>query len=99
MRCELKPAALTIYQIRESQEILIDALVQSKQEQGVIELDLVQVADFDGAGLQLLLALACSAKARGQLVSLLNMPACVERILQEFDVANRFIIVRPGVPA
>ncbi len=92
MAHELLPAALTIYEAQATQSVLLAALSASQPENGALEIDLSQVSDFDGAGLQLMLAVERAARQRGQQVSLLQAPPCVVRILEEFDLLCRFLL-------
>ena len=99
MACEIFATGLTIYEAQVTRSFLLNACMASNPEQGVLEIDLTQVTEFDGAGLQLLLSLARTAKEHDLLISLCQVPVCVSRVLQEFDVASRFLMTRSGAPA
>ncbi len=57
---------------------------------GAIALDLHGVDEFDGAGLQLLLALAGAAAEAGAALTLQRVPPAVAATLARFGAAHRF---------
>lgn len=84
---------LTIYQVASIKQTLLQGLQQGNFGQQPLELNMAEVSEVDGAGLQLLLALARSALEFGASVRLLQVPPPVAAMLAECGVAGRFTIV------
>ena len=85
--------ALTANEVARLQPGLQQAL-QSGLAQGAVEIDLGEVSDFDGAGLQLLLGFWHAATESGCDVILVDTPIVVATVLDEYDVADRFKTTR-----
>lgn len=84
---------LSIYQVGELKPMLLRALDESHRDQQPIELAMGAVSECDGAGLQLLLALAKSAAEFGIAVHLCNPPPAISDLLQTYGLSNRFVAV------
>jgi len=77
---------LTIYRAAELKPVLLAAVA----EHPVLEIDLSQVAEFDSAGLQLLLLAKREALAAGRTLRLANHSPAVLDVLERFDLAAHF---------
>jgi anti-anti-sigma factor len=81
---------LTIYSAVEVSGTLLAALQQAQQTAGPVQLDLAEVTELDGAGMQLLLSTAKSVAEWGATVSLSRVPPPIQAILDSYHLANRF---------
>ncbi|MET3105262.1 anti-sigma B factor antagonist [Oxalobacteraceae bacterium GrIS 2.11] len=81
--------SFTIENVGSLQEQMRAALANGTASQS-IEIDLAQVSEFDGAGMQLLLAFQHAVSSAGAQLNLINMTEVVAASLQRFDVAQRF---------
>lgn len=89
---------MTVIPLRDNLSIECVAALHQQLGQALTEhsgtaaltLDLAEVAEWDGAGLQLLLALAQAAAQAGQAVVLRSPPATLEQTLQQYGLAARF---------
>ncbi|HEX8986567.1 MAG TPA: STAS domain-containing protein [Rhodocyclaceae bacterium] len=77
---------LTVQSAAATRERLLAALAGSD----VLELDLGGVAEFDSAGLQLLLAARKSAQAAGKRMRLFRPPAAVVEVLEFLALGEAF---------
>lgn len=84
---------LTIYQVAELKPLLKKALLDYDLNRTPIELDLQGLTECDGAGLQLLLAVANSAALLGTTVSLFFVPKFIADLFEEFNVTCRFTVL------
>lgn len=78
---------LTIQQVAEVRTSLQAALAGAGPQPELV-LDLERVGEVDGAGLQLLLALARWASARGGRLALRHTPAGLARLIAEFGLSD-----------
>lgn len=83
---------LTIYRVAEFCSLLQAALLPGGADPCPVVLDLRQVTEFDGAGLQLLLTLARWTADQGSVLELSAAPGFVLNLLEAFGVAGRFKI-------
>jgi len=83
---------LTIYQVADLKPLFNKALLEHQHGDVPIELDLQDVTECDGAGLQLLLALANTAAKRGATVALCSVPGFVSDLLEQFQLSSRFTL-------
>ena len=77
---------LTIYRAAELKQTLLAAVA----EHAAVEVDLSQVAEFDTAGLQLLLLAKREAGAAAHELRLVNHSPAVLEVLELFDLAAHF---------
>ena len=89
---------LTIYRVTEFWTLLRAALPPGRADQRPVVLDLRNVTEFDGAGLQLLLTLARWATDQGSTLELSAAPGFVLSMLEAFGVTGRFKLIaeNPG---
>ena len=85
---------LTIDQIADAKWVLNKALAQSRQDHSTIEINLIHVTECDASGLQLLLALGCSAKMIATTVALKAPSASIMQMLDKYQLSERFIIAK-----
>lgn len=92
----MKPITLagdmTVYCIAELREQLHVALLEDPAAPDAVVLNMEAVSEFDGAGLQLLLALARWARERGREVEICAASGLVLGVLEQFGVTSRFKI-------
>ena len=81
---------LTIYSAVEVSQNLLSAVQQAQQTAGPLELDLAEVSELDGAGLQLLLSTAKSVAEWGAGVTLSRVPPHIQEVLESYHLSNRF---------
>ena len=86
--------SLTIERVSEMQEQLRSALV-GHSGLSLMTLDLAEVREFDGAGLQLLLCLARVTERMGMQLALANPSQAIENVLRQYDVLKRFASKEP----
>jgi len=77
---------LTIYTVAE----ILTRLRAPLAEHPVLALDLSEVTELDGAGLQLLLWLRETARARGSALHLVTPNPAVRRVIELLQLHNRF---------
>ncbi len=87
---------LTIYQVAEIKSMLCDALAAAKAAFIPLRLNLAALTECDGAGLQLLLALAKAGKAAKVQVELQNMPGNIAAMIDSYGVAAYFSTATGG---
>jgi anti-sigma B factor antagonist len=80
---------LTIECVGALRERLAQALAAHRGG-AALTLELGQVAEFDGAGLQLLLAFGHAAAQAGQRVLLRHLPPGLDEVLLQFGLEQRF---------
>ena len=90
----LLSSELTIDRIAEAKELLEQALMLSRQERTLLEIDLRQVTDCDASGLQLLLATARSAQEMATTVTLRALSPALAHLLNSYHLADRFVVVK-----
>lgn len=88
---------LTIYQVAQIKPLLHEALSSSKAALAPLRLDLAAVTECDGAGLQLLLALARAAIADNARIELKKVPPDIAAIFERYGVAGHFTMVAEEV--
>lgn len=82
---------LSIYQVSELKPQFQQALDQANRDSQAIELELSQMSECDGAGLQLLLSLGKSANEFETAVHLINAPPALLEMLSLYGLSNRFV--------
>ncbi len=83
---------LSIYQVAELKQQFQQALAQSLHEQSALRLDMSEMSECDGAGLQLLLALGKSASEFEIPIQLEHAPSSMQEMLRMYGLVNRFAI-------
>jgi len=83
-------SSFTIENVSDMQELMRGILSRHNGEQ-LIEIDLSEVDEFDGAGLQLLLAFSAAAKKMGSHIQLNNLPERVAAVLTRYNVSDHFV--------
>ncbi|WP_338845529.1 STAS domain-containing protein [Massilia sp. W12] len=86
----------TIYQAAELKPLLLQVLQESRNDGKPLELDMSAVTECDGAGMQLLLALAKSASEFGVAVYLRGLQQTLLDMLELYGVSNRFVVTGAG---
>jgi anti-anti-sigma factor len=71
-------------------------LIHAMPHQGLMAIDLGSVSEFDGAGLQLLLATAHEARARNVQLVLCSPPKPVRTVLHLAGLSSHFQIATSG---
>ena len=87
---------LTIYQVAQLKPQLQAALDEAQRARQAVEIDLTACGECDGAGLQLILALARSAGESGLPLRLLHVPQAQRALLDMYGLAGRFELVEGG---
>ncbi len=82
---------LSIYQVGALKHQFQQALLQSMHEQSALEIDLAELTECDGAGLQLLLSVSKSAAEIEISVHLLHASPTVQEMLSIYGLSNRFV--------
>ena len=82
-------SAFTIENVGDMQELMRGILSRHNGDQ-IIELDFSEVEEFDGAGMQLLLAFAGGAKKIGAQIRLNHLPDKVAAVLTRYNLADHF---------
>jgi anti-anti-sigma factor len=77
---------LTVFTAHELKTALLSAMPST----GALQIDLGEVSEFDGAGLQLLLAAGNEAKARGGQLVLADAPERVDAVLRLTGLQDHF---------
>lgn len=93
------PEELTIYTVAQTrQELLawLDASQDAQEDSGVRQVQAQAVSDFDGAGLQLLGALANTLAARDQTLVLQEPSEAVRRVCHQLGCTGWFEFQPPG---
>lgn len=88
---------LTIYQVAQVKPLLQEALSNSKAALAPLRLDMSAVTECDGAGLQLLLALARAAIADNARVELQKVPPNIAAIFERYGVSGHFTMATEEV--
>jgi anti-anti-sigma factor len=88
---------LTIDRVAQVKTSLQQALAAAKSKSAPLLLDLTAVTECDGAGLQLLLALAQSAHAASARIELQGTPPKIAALFDSFGVAGHFKAATRGV--
>lgn len=83
---------LSIYQVADLKPLLNKALLEYQHNQILIELNLQDITECDGAGLQLLLALANAAARLETTVILYSVPQVVRELLEQLQISSRFTL-------
>jgi ABC-type transporter Mla MlaB component len=81
---------LSIYQVANLKQQFQQALAQSLHEQSALHLDMSEMSECDGAGMQLLLALGKSASEFEIPIQLDHAPPHLQEMLSMYGLANRF---------
>lgn len=81
---------LTIYQVAQVKVFLQQAFAAANAERAPLRLNMSAVTECDGAGLQLLLALALAAYATDAPIELLETPTKIAAIFHSYGVAGHF---------
>ena len=84
----------TIYQVGELKPLIAQALEQCGQDLSPLQLDLSDVTEIDGAGVQLLLATAKTVLGTETLLSLHRVPPAVLELFETYHIGNRFNLVQ-----
>lgn len=82
---------LSIYQVAILKQQFQQALDQANLDQQAIELDMQQLSEVDGAGLQLLMSLSKSAAEFGVPLHLLSAPPSLCELLDMYGLSSRFL--------
>ena len=82
----IQPENMSIYEAQEIQETFAAALMKFEN----IEVDLINVAEIDSAGLQLMIALKNDAIKLTKNISFTNFSSEVVDLLELFDVSHLF---------
>ena len=82
---------LSIYQVATLKQQFQQALAQALHEQSALHVNLSDMSECDGAGLQLLLALGKSASEFEIPIQLDHAPSHMLEMLSMYGVANRFV--------
>lgn len=77
---------LTVFTAHELKTALLSAMPST----GTLQLDLAEVSEFDGAGLQLLLAAGNEAKVRGGQLALAHATEKVDAVLRLTGLQDHF---------
>ncbi|MBI3229520.1 MAG: STAS domain-containing protein [Burkholderiales bacterium] len=83
---------LSIYQVGELKQQFQQALAQALHEQSPLELDMSEMSECDGAGLQLLLSVAKSASEFEIAVHLVHTSPAMQELLNLYGLAPRFVM-------
>jgi len=90
---------LTIYEVAAMQKRLRDAVAARSAADEPVRLEVSGLGTCDGAGLQLLLALARSGREQGFAVELAGTGGGLRRLLDRQAVSDRFRFVEAGEAA
>lgn len=82
---------LSIYQVATLKQQFQQALGQSLHEQSALQVDLAEMSECDGAGLQLLLSVGKSAAEFEIPIHLVHVSPTMEEMLSIYGLANRFV--------
>ena len=82
-------SSFTIENVGDIQEQMRATLARHNGEQK-IDVDLSEVTEFDGAGMQLLLAFQQATQKMGVQIQLNNMPELVSAVLTRYNVISHF---------
>ena len=80
---------LTIYQVAELKTRLQHLLISASSKK-TVEIDLNDIVECDGAGLQLLLAFSHAMAAEDRRLSLKNTPPVLMDLLKQFSLNDHF---------
>lgn len=87
-------SSFTIENVGDIQEQMRAILARHSGEQK-IDVDLSEVTEFDGAGMQLLLAFHQATQKMGMQIRLNNMPEVVSAALTRYNVISHFNAMEP----
>jgi anti-anti-sigma factor len=86
---------LTINQVGQIKPVLLKALSAAQAGDKTVRLDMSALSECDGAGLQLLLSLAVTARVLDTSIQLMNPPNNVVAIFDSFGVRKYFSHAQP----
>ncbi len=89
MKSVVVTGSFTIENVSDIQEQMRSALARYNGKHR-IEVDLSEVTEFDGAGMQLLLAFRKAADKAGAEIDMGDLPDIIATTLRRFDVISRF---------